>query len=208
MAGDQSGWRRRLATSVMLAAATLLVAVIVVYAFSPAHKGPASITTVRIGGPFALTTHTGATLSDVDLKGEPFVVFFGFTHCPEVCPTTLWEMSEALKALGPEADRLKMLFVSVDPRRDNPQALALYLHSFDSRIIGLTGTEEAIGAVAKSYRAYWQKVPTENGDYTIDHAASIYLMDASGEFVGTIAYGEQADIRLAKLRKLIANGLS
>lgn len=140
----------------------------------------------------------------VDVKGTPFAVFFGFTHCPEVCPTTLWEMSEALATLGEDADNLKVFFVSVDPERDTPELLALYLQSFDPRIVGLTGSEEDIRAVGQQYRAYWRTVPLEGGDYTIDHTASIFLMDGVGEFIGTISYGEAMEERLEKLRKLIS----
>jgi protein SCO1/2 len=207
MAAEASVWRRRLAISATLAAVALLVA-IVVYAFAAGGRDFVSGASVKIGGPFTLTTQSGTKLSDSDLKGEPFAVFFGFTHCPEVCPTTLWEMSEALKALGPDADKLKVLFISIDPTRDDPEALALYLQSFDPRIVGLTGSEEEIGTVAASYRAYWRKVPTGDGDYTMDHTASIYLMDADGEFTSTISYDEHADMRLAKLKKLLAGGVS
>lgn len=161
---------------------------------------------VPIGGPFTLTTQTGAKLSDADLKGKPFAVFFGFTHCPEVCPTTLWETTEALKALGSDADKLKVLFISVDPTRDTPEFLARYLQSFDPRIVGLTGSEAEIAAVGKSYRAYWRKVPTDDGDYTMDHTASIFLMDRDGQFAGTISYGESMEVRLQKLRRLTAGG--
>ena len=207
MAAEASVWRRRLAISATLAAVALLVA-IVVYAFAAGGRDFVSVASVKIGGPFTLTTQSGTKLSDSDLKGEPFAVFFGFTHCPEVCPTTLWEMSEALKALGPDADKLKVLFISIDPTRDDPEALALYLQSVDPRIVGLTGSEEEIGTVAASYRAYWRKVPTGDGDYTMDHTASIYLMDADGEFTSTISYDEHADMRLAKLKKLLAGGVS
>ncbi|MCX7304057.1 MAG: SCO family protein [Hyphomicrobiales bacterium] len=157
----------------------------------------------RVGGPFTLTTQNGDELSDGDLKGTPFAVFFGFTRCPEICPTTLWEMSEALKTLGPDAERLKVLFISVDPTRDTPEFLARYLQSFDRRIVGLTGSEADIAAVGKEYRAFWEKVPTGDGDYTMNHTASIFLMDGSGTFVGTITYGESMEVRLEKLRRLI-----
>lgn len=156
-----------------------------------------------IGGPFQLTTHDGKQLSNKDLLGSPFAVFFGFTHCPEVCPTTLFEMSETLTSLGAEAGSLRMLFISVDPQRDTPEFLANYLQSFDPRIVGLTGSEQAIEAVGRSYRAYWKKIPTDDGSYTMDHTASVYLMNRNGEFTGVISYGENQKTRLAKLRKLI-----
>ncbi|WP_082582590.1 SCO family protein [Mesorhizobium sp. Root172] len=149
------------------------------------------------------TVQTGETLSDTDLRGKPFAVVLGFTRCPEVCPTTLWEMSEAFKSLGSHADRLRMLFISVDPTRDTPEFLARYLQSFDRHITGLTGTEAEIAAVAKEYRIYYQKVPTDDGDYTMTHTASIFLMDAEGQFTGTISYGESMTMRLQKLRRLI-----
>lgn len=197
----EPAWKRRAVSSAILAA---LVFGALAVALAVGFPGASRQAAVPIGGPFTLTSHTGKPVSDTDLTGKPFTVFFGFTHCPEVCPTTLWEMSEALKALGPEAEGLRVLFVSVDPTRDTPEALERYLQSFDDRIIGLTGSEEDVAGVAKAYRAHWEKVPTENGDYTMNHTALIYMMDAAGNFVGTIAYEEQADVRLAKLRRLLA----
>ncbi|MDE1566598.1 SCO family protein [Aquabacter sp. P-9] len=157
-----------------------------------------------IGGPFKLASSKGGTLSDQDLKGAPFAIFFGFTHCPEICPTSLWEMSESLKRLGPEADKLKVLFVTVDPERDTPEILARYLQSFDPRIIGLSGSQKEMEAAAKAYRVYWRKVPTSDGDYTMDHTALIYLMDAKGGYEGFIAYKDDEATRDRKLRELLA----
>lgn len=156
-----------------------------------------------VGGPFTLATHTGGTLSDTDLKGTPFAVFFGFTHCPEICPTTLWEMSTALGELGADGDRLKVLFVTVDPERDTAAFLSDYLGVFDPRIVGLIGDDEDLEALRRDYRVFWEKVPLEGSDYTMNHSAAVYLMDAQGDFAGTIAYGETAEARLAKLRALI-----
>lgn len=164
------------------------------------------VATVSIGGPFVLTSQTGKKVSSDALKGSPFAVFFGFTHCPEVCPTTLWEMSEALKQLGPDAEKLRVFFISIDPTRDTPEVMAHYLQSFDDRITALTGTEEEIDTVGKAYRAYWKKIPTDDGDYTMDHTTSIYLMDSEGSFSGTITYQEDPKVRLEKLRRLIAKG--
>lgn len=156
-----------------------------------------------IGGPFTLTTQTRAKLSDADLRGKPFAIVFGFTRCPEVCPTTLWETTEAMKTLGANADKLRVLFVSVDPTRDTPEFMARYLQSFDRHITGLTGTEAEIGAISKEYRIYYKKVPTDDGDYTMDHTTTMFLMDADGQFAGTISYGEEMAARLQKLRRLI-----
>ncbi len=205
MADDGRSRRLRMAIAVLGILASVLVLATAWVLFRPggplvAQSQPA----VDIGGPFRLVTHKGDTLSDQDLIGQPYAVLFGFTHCPEICPTTLWEMSEALKQLGSDAERLRVLFISVDPKRDTPEFLDNYLQSFDPRIVGLTGSEEEIAAVGKGYRAYWEKVPTEDGDYTMNHTASIYLMDGRGQFVGTIAYGEQQSVRMEKLRKLLA----
>lgn len=191
-----------------LAATVLLIAAGGLYAWSPDKPPSVAAGAVTIGGPFTLTAQDGKPLSDTDLKGKPFAVFFGFTHCPEICPTTLWEMSEALKALGADAYRLKVLFISVDPSRDTADILSRYLQSFDPRIVGLTGAETDIDALGKAYRAYWRKVPLDSGDYTMEHTASIFLMDANGRFAGTIAYEEEMDLRLRKLRKLIAGASS
>ncbi len=198
--GTRSVWRRLLWPA---AIAAVLIAVAVATVATVGLGGSGGSAATSIGGPFKLTTQTGGTLSDADLKGKPFAVFFGFTHCPEVCPTTLTEMTEALKQLGPEADNLKVLFISVDPTRDTPDYLSLYLQSFDPRIVGLTGTEDEIAAVGKEYRAFWQKVPLDNGDYTMNHTATIFLMDANGRFTGTIAYGEEMQSRIAKLKRLV-----
>lgn len=168
-----------------------------------APQGGRRIGAANIGGPFTLTTHDGRKLSSADLAGRPFAVFFGFTHCPDVCPTTLFEMSENLKALGPDGDRLTVLFITVDPERDTRELLATYLESFDPRIIGLTGTQEEIDAVVKAYRATYQRVPTEGGGYTINHTASVYLMDRQGNFAGTLDYHEQQETQMRKLRRLI-----
>ncbi|MBX3537193.1 MAG: SCO family protein [Chelatococcus sp.] len=135
-----------------------------------------------VGGPFTLTAQDGRTVTNKDFLGAPFLVFFGFTHCPDVCPTTLFEASELLRAAGPQGDKLRVLFVTVDPERDTPEVLKSYLGAFDPRIIGLSGSPETIAAVLKSYKVYARKVPTSDG-YTMDHTAMVYLMDAKGRFV-------------------------
>jgi len=155
-----------------------------------------------IGGPFELTTQEGRRLSSAELAGTPFALFFGFTHCPDVCPTTMLELSNTIKALGPDADRMRFFFVSVDPERDTPAQLKLYLSNFDPRITGLVGTPEEIAAVAKAYRAIYEKVPTKDG-FTYNHTALVYLMGRDGRLSGTINYQESADTQLKKLRRLI-----
>ncbi len=159
--------------------------------------------TAAIGGPFTLTDENGAKVTEADFLGKPTAIFFGFTFCPDVCPTTLFELSGLIDKLGPEADKLNYAFVSVDWERDGPEELASYISSFDDRIRGLSGTEDEIETVTKAYRVYYKKVPTDDGEYTIDHTASVYLMDKDGRFVGTLAYGEAQDSMLEKLKRLI-----
>jgi protein SCO1/2 len=164
----------------LLGAAALAAAAFVT--FSPSRPGQTAASSV--GGPFALTTQEGKTLTDTDLRGAPFLIFFGFTHCPDVCPTKLFEISEILRAAGAKGEKLRALFISVDPERDTVEVMKSYLGSFDPRIVGLTGDRAAIDATVKAYRAYAKKVPLKDGDYTMDHTALVYLMDKRGAFVG------------------------
>lgn len=136
-----------------------------------------------IGGPFQLTDQAGQTVTEKNLQGHPTLIFFGFTHCPDVCPTALFEISEVLQAMGGDADRVNAYFVSVDPERDTPAAMKDYLSSFNPHLKGLTGNPEAIAKVLSSYRVYAKKVPLKDGDYTMDHTALVYLMDRDGKFV-------------------------
>jgi protein SCO1/2 len=156
-----------------------------------------------VGGPLPLVDHTGKRLETRDTEGRPKIVFFGFTHCPEVCPTTLAEISALLDRLGPEAGRLGAYFVSVDPERDRPEVLAGYLSSFNPAIRGLTGTPEEVAAVARAYRVVHRKVPLDGGGYTVDHSAVIYLFDASGRFVQALDLGKP-DAALAAVRRVLA----
>ncbi len=135
-----------------------------------------------IGGPFTLTDQNGKTVTDADFAGEPKLVFFGYTHCPDVCPTTLADITTMLGALGADK-KAAVLFITVDPERDTPAVLKDYLTSFDPRITGLTGSPAAIAKVLQDYRVYAKKVPTDGGDYTMDHTALVYLVDKSGSFI-------------------------
>jgi protein SCO1 len=154
-----------------------------------------------VGGPFRLVDQNGRTVSDQDFKGEPFLVFFGFTNCPDICPTTLFEMSEVLKRLGPDADHTAALFISVDPERDTPAKLKDYISSFHPRIFGLTGTPDEIAAIEKEYRVYAKKVPLKDGDYTMDHSAVVYLMGKDGRFVAPFNLNKSADEAANDLRR-------
>jgi len=181
--------------------AGLVFSFVAVLLINGPNSSPAVQQAANIGGPFRLTDQNGKTFTDQDLKGRPFLVFFGFTHCPEVCPTTLFEVSEILRKLGPEADRVGALFVTVDPERDTAPVLKDYLSSFDPHLAGLTGDVADITAVAKAYRAYFKKVPLEGSDYTMDHTAIVYLMDKQGRFVSPFSLKRTADVSAAELRK-------
>jgi protein SCO1/2 len=158
--------------------------------------------TATIGGPFRLTDQNGRTVTEQDFKGAPFLVFFGFTHCPDVCPTTLFEVSEILRTLGPDAARVRVAFITVDPERDTPTALKDYLSSFDPHMEGLTGDPAAIAAVTKAYRVYYKKVPLDEG-YTMDHTAIVYLMDKDGNFVSPFNLKRTTEAAAADLRRYL-----
>lgn len=155
--------------------------------------------------PFELVDQNGAAVSEKDVLGKPAAIFFGFTYCPDVCPTTLASITSLMGQLGTDADKVNVFFVSVDPKRDKPEILKAYLTSFDKRIRACTGTREQITAVANMLGAYFAEVPTGN-TYSVDHSASVYLVDATGTFRGTIEYSEQPDVSLAKLKRLASGG--
>jgi protein SCO1 len=156
-----------------------------------------------IGGPFQLTDQAGQTVTEKTMQGRPTLVFFGFTHCPDVCPTTLFEISEVLKAMGKDADRVNAYYISVDPERDTAAAMKEYLSSFDPRLKGLTGSPEQIAEVIKSYRVYAKKVPLKDGDYTMDHTALTYLMDRDGKFVSPFSLNRKPEEAAADLKKYL-----
>ncbi|MFG1465808.1 SCO family protein [Xanthobacter sp. DSM 24535] len=157
-----------------------------------------------IGGPFRLTTHKGTVLTDADLHGRPFLVFFGFTNCPDICPTTLSELTMHFEKLGRDADKLSTVFITVDPDRDTQDLLSQYMEAFDPRFVALRGSVAETEAIAKAYKAFVRKVPLESGGYTMDHNAIVYLMDRDGRFVSSLDPHESEDVQLAKLRRLIA----
>jgi protein SCO1 len=154
-----------------------------------------------VGGSFKLIDQNGRTVTEQDMKGKPFLVFFGFTHCPDVCPTTLFDISEVFRKLGPDADRAAALFITVDPERDTPEAMKSYLSSFDPHLRGLTGEQAAVDGVIKAYRAYTKKVPNPDGSYTMDHTALVYLMDKEGRFVTPFNLKRRPEDSAADLRR-------
>jgi protein SCO1/2 len=190
---------------ILLIASAFLVGLILCFAVillvTGRHVSPIA-QTAAIGGPFELIDQDGRPVSDRDLKGRPFLVFFGFTHCPDVCPTTLFEISEILRALGPDADKVNALFVTVDPERDGPAQIKDYLSSFDPHLRGATGDPSAVAAMTKAYRVYVKKVPQGDG-YTMDHTAIVYLMDKDGRFIAPFSLKRRATEAAADLRKYL-----
>lgn len=155
------------------------------------------------GGAFSLIDQNGQPITEAALRGHPTMVFFGFTHCPEICPTTLFEMSQWFEELGDAGRDLKAYFFTVDPERDTPELLGGYISGVTDRVIGVTGDPELVRANAKAFGIYWKKVPLDGDDYTMDHTASVILLKPDGSFFGTIAFGEAKDSAVAKLRRLI-----
>jgi protein SCO1 len=156
-------------------------AILLVTGYAPSPVGQA---VAAVGGPFQLTDQSGKAVTDADMKGKPFLVFFGFTHCPDICPTTLFDMSQLMKELGSDADRTGALFITVDPERDTPKLMQEYVSSFNSAIIGLSGSRQAIDAAEKTFRVFARKGESQaDGDYSMDHSSIIYLMDKNGAFI-------------------------
>ena len=160
--------------------------------------------TALVGGPFSLTSTDGKTVTDRDFSGRYMLVFFGFTHCPDICPAELQVIAQALDRLGDKAKKVVPIFITVDPERDTPQAMAEYVKSFGPNFVGLTGSPEAIATVAKAYRVAYSKIETKDspGDYTVDHSALVYLMGPDGKYVTHFSYGISAEKLVEKLDKL------
>lgn len=202
-----AGWLARGSGRTRWLARLLVAASVGVWgAATPATVANAQTMARGAPGPsFELTDHNGKPFSSTALAGKPYAVFFGFTHCPDVCPTTLLEVSNLLQALGPDADRLRILFVTVDSERDTPGQLRQYLDAFDPRIVGLTGSEQQIAAVTKGWSAFYNKIPEGDGTYTIVHSAYVYLMDRNNRLADTMGFQETEDAQLAKIRSLIGS---
>jgi protein SCO1 len=178
----------------------VFAAILLITGRSSSPIGPA---VAAVGGPFHLEDQDGKPFSDANMKGRPYLIFFGFTHCPDICPTTLFDISQLLHHLGKDADRTGALFITVDPDRDTPAALKDYLSNFDPHLRGLTGDPAAVAAAIKAYRVYAKKVPLENGDYTMDHTAVVYLMDKDGKFVAPFNLKRTPEAQAAELRRYL-----
>ncbi|MCM2503969.1 SCO family protein [Aureimonas altamirensis] len=169
---------------------------------NPQQTRSASISVADIGGPFTLTDTGGEPFTEKNLTGRPAAIFFGFTFCPDICPTTLYELTGLMRELGPQADAIDFVFVSVDWERDGPQQVARYLQAFDGRMIGLSGTQAQVEAAAEAFHIHVRRVPLDDGGYTMDHTASVLLMGPDGRFTGTLDYDEPQETKLQKLRRL------
>jgi protein SCO1/2 len=165
------------------------------------------ITGADFGKEFSLTDHNGLPRSLADFKGKVVVMFFGFTHCPDVCPTTLADMARAMKQLGPDADRVQVLFVTVDPERDTAQVLKQYVTAFDSRFLGLTGDLDAIKRTTREFKVIAQKnVGADPQNYTVDHSSGTYVFDAAGRLRLFMGYGQGPDVLVHDVRELLKQG--
>lgn len=170
-----------------------------------AADGSAMVPGAPLGGAFSLVDTKGQTVTEAVFRGKPSAVLFGFTHCPDVCPTTLMEMAEWAGALGPDTDRMRFVFVTVDPERDTPEILNNYVGAFSDRIVGITGEPEKVHAMVKDHKVFSRKVPLEGGDYAMDHTASVLLLDETGGLVGTISPSEDREAAITKLKNLVAS---
>jgi protein SCO1/2 len=161
--------------------------------------------TALIGGPFSLVGTDGKPVTDRDFRGRYMLIFFGFTHCPDICPAELQVIAQALDQLGDKAKNVVPVFITLDPERDTPEAMANYVKSFGANFVGLTGSPGAIAAAAKAYRVSYSKVENKDsaGDYSVDHSALVYLMDPEGRYVTHFSYGLSADQMAEKLEKLL-----
>jgi protein SCO1/2 len=182
-------------------ASSLVLALVVVLWMLGGLRGVTA--PAAIGGPFQLTDQAGQSITEKNLRGKPTLIFFGFTHCPDVCPTSLFEISELLRAMGGDADRVNAWFISVDPERDTAAAMKDYLSSFDPHLKGLTGDADAVAKVISGFRVYAKKVPLKDGDYTMDHTALIYLMDRDGKFVAPFNLKRTPEAAAADLKRYL-----
>jgi len=182
--------------------AGLILFTAVIFIVTGRTPGPVAMAPA-IGGSFKLVDQNSKPITDQDMKGHPFLVFFGFTHCPDVCPTTLFDVSEVFRSLGPQAKDVRALFITVDPERDTPVVLKDYLSSFDPRIVGATGDDAAIAAAEKAYRVYAKKVPLDGGSYTMDHTAIVYLMNKDGRFVTPFNLKRRPEESAADLKRYL-----
>ena len=192
---------------VVLWAAVVVMAGVLGWLTYQVTQSKEQIAEAPFGVPFELVDQNGQPITEQALRGKPTALFFGFTHCPEVCPTTLFELDGWIKTVDPDAKGLQAYFVTVDPERDTPEILGQYISNVTDRVTGIAGDPAKVAEVVKGFRVYAKKIPLDeaqpDGDYTMDHTASVFLLDADGRFKGTIAYGENPDTAIKKLENLM-----
>jgi protein SCO1/2 len=165
----------------------------------------ATLLSTAIGGPFKLVDQNGNTVTNTDLEGRWLLVYFGYTHCPDACPTALNTIALALSQLGPQKSAVRPVFITVDPARDTPQALKDYVAAFDAPILALTGSDDAVAQAATEYRVYYAKHPEPGGDYSMDHTSIIYVMDPKGRFTASFTGEDPPELIAGRLKKLLAS---
>lgn len=182
-----------------------LVLIAALFAYQYLNRGTdKSLTADReLGAPFNLIDHNGKPITEAAFEGKPTLVYFGFTRCPEVCPTTFYEMAGWFDTLGDKGKDLQAFFITVDPERDTPEIMKGFAEAFTDRATGITGDPEKVWDLLGAWHVYYKKIYDEDGDYTMDHTASVFLVDRDGRFKGTIAYGENTETAIAKLERLI-----
>ncbi|WP_117192519.1 SCO family protein [Rhizobium terrae] len=192
---------------IILWVAVVALAGVLVFLTLTITKSKQQLAEGPFGVPFQLVAQNGQPITEKAFQEKPTALFFGFTHCPEVCPTTLFELNGWLHKVDPDGTRLNGFFVSIDPERDSPELLGQYISNVTDRVKGISGPPEKVLEMAKGFKVYFKKVPVDekdpNGDYTMDHTASVFLLDNGGRFAGTIAYGENPDVAVKKLENLI-----
>lgn len=180
----------------------VFLAVLAAFLNTVPRPGPASYGQAQIGGSFTLTDTTGRARTDADFSGRLMLVYLGYTHCPDICPATLEMMSTTLKTLGPEADKVAPLFITLDPKHDTPEALGAYLKDFDPRITGLTGSPEDIKSVTHAYKAYASEATnTAPGNMIIDHSGLLYLMDRNGKYLRHFEHNVKSEELLTAIKQ-------
>jgi protein SCO1/2 len=189
-------------TLILIGITAVSLALVYLFFFGFPENKASSPKEFTIGSPFSLIDHRGMVITEKDFLGHPSALFFGFTHCPEVCPTTMSKLSMLLDELGTKGDQIKVYFVTLDPDRDTPEVLMNYLSAFNERFIAITGNTNDVETLARSWKVYWKRTKTSDGGYTLDHTASVLLLNSQSNFVGTIGWKEKATVALEKLKRL------
>jgi protein SCO1 len=204
--GALANSRRFVLAAVLLGGLVIMGAgVLLALAHRDTPRGAAgTLLASAIGGSFRLVDQNGKTVTDADLKGKWSLVYFGYTHCPDACPTALNDIAIALDQLGPKREAVRSVFITVDPERDTPEVLKAYVTSFDAAILALSGSPEEIARAAKAYRVYYAKHPEPGGDYSMDHSSVIYVMDPEGRFTASFTHQSTPEEIADRLKKLLA----